>query len=139
MAEIAEDFLAHYGVPGMKWGRRKGSSRTAGDAKAVAPLRKKKPSQMTNDELRKLNERMQLEQNYKKLNPNVAVRGKKYVAATIGTIGLGVTLYSQLHSPAAQAAAKVAKEAMNFAAAASATQAPRYGGTYTVQRKAIGQ
>lgn len=132
MAEIAEDFLAHYGVPGMKWGRRKGSSGTAGDAKAVAPLRKKKPSQMTNEELRKLNERMQLEQNYKKLNPNIAVRGKKYVAATIGTVGLGVTLYSQINSPAAKAAAKVARDAMNFAAAANSATKP-------VRRLAIGQ
>ena len=89
--------LMHYGVLGMKWGVRKdrssGSSRKRGksswsdDAREARAIKKKKVKQMSNAELKKLNERTRLEQEYSRLNPNVISKGWKMVVATAGAMG----------------------------------------------------
>lgn len=89
--------LMHYGVLGMKWGVRKdrssGSSRKRGksswsdDAKEARAIKKKKVKQMSNAELKKLNERTRLEQEYSRLSPNVISKGWKTVVATAGAMG----------------------------------------------------
>ena len=101
--------LYHYGVKGMKWGVRRyqdksGRLTPAGkkrrrddwsdDARTAKELRKKKPSQMTNAELRKLNERTRLEQEYSKLHPNAVKKGWKYVAAATGVMGTALAVYN---------------------------------------------
>lgn len=80
--ETGDDILEHYGVKGMKWGIRKDrSSRSSGTKKkssrSSARAKKKRaaaatkaasnPKNMSNDELRRQNERMRLEQEYKRL------------------------------------------------------------------------
>lgn len=101
MSEKAgEDFLAHYGVLGMKWGRRKNSSgsyTTTGrkaknkyeskDSKAVRKLRKKKLNQLSNDELKKLNNRLQLEKQFKELKRSDTSAGKKFVQELLISTG----------------------------------------------------
>ena len=89
--------LIHYGVLGMKWGVRKdrssGSSRKRGksswsdDAREARAIKKKKVKQMSNTELKKLNERTRLEQEYYRLKPNVISKGWKMVATTAGAMG----------------------------------------------------
>ena len=91
------DELYHYGILGMKWGRHKGkSSRTStkkskrqmsDDAKTVKALKKKKVSEMSNEELRKVNQRDELVSKYKKANPNTIKTGLAIVGATAGTLG----------------------------------------------------
>lgn len=99
--------LYHYGVLGMKWGRRK--DRSAGiskrkskkrqmsdDAREAALIKKKKVSEMSNAELRKLNERKQLERTYASLNQKKS-RGKKAFEAfvkTAGTISAATAAYA---------------------------------------------
>ena len=96
--------LMHYGVLGMKWGVRKdrssGSSRKRGkrswsdDAREARAIKKKKVKQMSNAELKKLNERTRLEQEYSRLNPSAISKGKKRVAAAIGIMGSAVGVYN---------------------------------------------
>lgn len=101
------DEIYHHGILGQKWGRRRyqnpdGTLTIAGkkhykemgwskDAQYAARLKRKKVSQMSNEELRKLNERKNLESNYKRLNPSKA---KTITKATLATIGTAATVAS---------------------------------------------
>lgn len=83
--------LKHYGVLGMKWGKRKANYNTSDDYNRARALEKKHPSEMTNKELQELNNRQQLEQNYKRNNPNagkIAIAAVAGAAATLGTVAL---------------------------------------------------
>ena len=79
------DELYHYGILGMKWGRRK--SRMSQDAREAKALKKKKVSEMSNAELKKLNERRNLERNYKNLNPSAIAKGVAIVGTTAAVLG----------------------------------------------------
>lgn len=84
--------LYHYGVKGMKWGVRK--KRWSEDAKTASSIRKKKVKEMSNAELRKLNERTRLEKEYGNLNPGAVSRGLKFVGATVATMGTVLALHN---------------------------------------------
>lgn len=75
--------LTHYGVLGMKWGRRRGRttsvSNPSSDHTKAKQLKTKKMSEMSNDELRTLTQRLQLEKQYKDLNVTPKAKGKKIV------------------------------------------------------------
>lgn len=97
--ENEKDFLKHYGVLGMKWGVRKeqpviakeGSRITesakrgvkaAGDIKRTS-TRVKDLSDLSDDELRKRVNRMNLEQQYKDLNSRNVSKGESYTMAAL--------------------------------------------------------
>ena len=94
--------LYHYGVQGMKWGVRKARakfkvnstkvrSRPSDDGYRAAILREKARSggkqALSNEELRILNERTQLETHYNKLNPSQVEVGRQKVLLYLGTVG----------------------------------------------------
>lgn len=95
---MINDELYHYGVPGMKWGQRKSQNKLSKidkhskkddwseDATTAAKIKTKKVSQMTNAELRKLNDRRNLEQQYANLARNSS-KGRSAVKAFIATAG----------------------------------------------------
>lgn len=105
------DFLDHHGVKGQKWGVRRRTTggsvtthRTSGDAKRVTNLRKKKPSELSNKQLKDVNARLNLEQNFRRLNPGKIASGKHMAEALVATLTLGATAYNLVNSPAGKAA-----------------------------------
>ena len=101
-------YLEHHGIKGMHWGIRRfqnadGSLTSEGkdryrknwsdDAKAVSELRKKKLNEMSNAELKKLNERRNLENQYKQLNPTTLQRAIKITATTAAALGTVALLH----------------------------------------------
>lgn len=83
---MENNYLYHYGVLGMKWGVRRARRQPSTDSSEAKALKKKKVSELSNAELRKLNDRMNLERNYSQLNPSAIKKGAKMVAtAAIAT------------------------------------------------------
>lgn len=99
---MQSDYLEHYGVKGMKWGvrkRRKPSRSVSKDYFEARSLSKKRPSELSNEQLRQLNKRLQLEQEYKRLNPSLVLKGVKTAGAIAGVIGTIGTIYGATNSP----------------------------------------
>lgn len=87
-----ENSLKHHGVKGQKWGvrrkRDKSSDRSNSDS-----IRKKKVYEMSNQELRDVNNRLQLESNYKSLRKQ-SNRGRNITMGVLATAGTIVTAAS---------------------------------------------
>ena len=80
--------LYHFGVKGMKWGVRKdrkrsvSSKRSRSDSKEYTESRhllKKSPNKLSNAELRKINERLNLEQQYSNLTTSQKQKGNRFI------------------------------------------------------------
>lgn len=83
-----EDVLQHYGVPGMKWGRRRtreqlARARSAPDAEEHTRARQLHTvakaggtRKLSNKDLQDLNTRLNLEQNYRNLTTKTTQKGK---------------------------------------------------------------
>jgi hypothetical protein len=101
--EAPIESLYHVGILGMKWGRKKGKIKktipTSQEHKTKEILKKKKLSEMTNAELKTLNERLQLERSYKDLRKSQSSVGKKFVMDLLGSAVKQVAqTYIQKHS-----------------------------------------
>lgn len=118
MADTADSFLEHYGIPGMRWGKRKGSSGstfTRAKAKASVPdsedhvkareLKSKKLSTMSNNELKALNSRLQLEKTYSELMATQSTRsnGQKFIKKALLVGGQAQQMYALANSPVVKA------------------------------------
>lgn len=104
MSDIGKDFLEHYGVKGMRWGvrRTKKAIQRSADAERHAQARKKNLSELSDKELRDLANRLNTEQQVKRLTSTA--QGKSAAArvlATVGTVNAGI---AALKSPAGVAA-----------------------------------
>lgn len=103
--------LYHYGVPGMKWGKRRSrsSSSTKGseDHEKAKELKLKGTKNLSNAELKTLNQRMQLESQYKNLDPSKVKKGMKIVSGVAVAGTTVTTIYGFSKSPLAKDIAKV--------------------------------
>lgn len=111
--ELTEEFLAHFGVKGMRWGVRRDGSSTgkrsksksdsseSKDSKRSSKLRKKKASEMSNDELKELTRRLQLEKQLRDLTPqtNRYQQGKKVVNEAVWMANTASQVYNFVNSP----------------------------------------
>ena len=115
MDHSVDEVLNHFGIPGMKWGVRKvqeSSSRSAQRKASKAPsedfiksrkILKKKTKTLSNQELKDLNNRLNLEQNLHNLQTSQLKRGSDKVNALLATTATISTVYTFYKSPAGQA------------------------------------
>ena len=109
--ENYDDFLQHYGVLGMKWGRRKARSNVSSNKKPKStkntttskPKPKPKPPQrqLSDAELRAAVNRLRLEREYADLTYRASSRAKvENVVRTVGTVATlttsALTIYKNL-------------------------------------------
>ena len=121
-----DEYLAHYGVLGMKWGVRKDvrpqghqsektntkrkkkvSMDVSEDKKQSNVLLKKHPDDLSNVELKRLNNRMELESNYKRLtktDKSKFQKGYDYVKTGLAIAGTATAAYNLAKSPMMKAA-----------------------------------
>lgn len=90
--DSVQEYLAHYGVLGMKWGKKKADAPPASsDAVAKENIKAKakvgKVKALSNRELQDAINRMQLEQSYKRLAVNEKPVVTRFIASTITEIG----------------------------------------------------
>ena len=111
--ENYDDFLKHYGVLGMKWGKRKARSTVSSNNKSKStaitkpkqtPKPKSKPTQrrLSDAELRAAVNRLRLEREYAELTYKASSRAKvESVVRTIGTVATlttsALTIYNNLN------------------------------------------
>ena len=99
-SDLVDDFLAHYGVKGMKWGVRRrsssgpSSSDVSDDYRTAAAARSKHPATLSNQEMQALINRMNLERQYAQVmstqSQKPATKGravKKFVGNLLVDIG----------------------------------------------------
>lgn len=98
----AEEFIEHHGIKGQKWGvRHKPNPRTglvSQDFKTSSALRKTPIHQLSTTELRIANDRANLEQNFRRLNPSqkeINRKKLKTVLAAVGVTSLGSFIKSK--------------------------------------------
>lgn len=88
-----EDFLAHYGVKGMKWGKRKTDVGASQDSSASTMARAKAKGDksgvkvLSNKELQTAINRMNLEQQFKRLSVNEKSAVNRWISSTLLEIG----------------------------------------------------
>lgn len=110
------DELYHYGKKGMKWGVRNARASVgrfrsrqvrSPDAQYLHEMKKRRMHTMSNAELKKANDRMQLEQNYSNLrrNQREIYSGKSYLAEAFAVGTLAVGIYGLTLSPLGKAGA----------------------------------
>jgi hypothetical protein len=129
MAEPTDDFLAHYGVLGMHWGKRNaesqvrlttkektkvGPSHDAVQAKVAKSTAKSSGvAALNNNELQAYIRRANLEQQYSKLNPSTVKKGDTYVKEGLAVAGTATALYALYKSPLGQIVTNKVKDSLN--------------------------
>ena len=111
--DLVTNIVEHTGKKGMKWGVRRGSKepmKTSSEHKKVSELKRKKTPQLTNKQIKTANERMNLEQNFRRLNPDAKARGQMKVKAVLAGLGTAIGLYNTINSKAGQASIAAGKK-----------------------------
>lgn len=85
------DVLQHFGILGMKWGRRRSRAELerarSDDSKSAKKVKSKSVSEMSNDELKSLTQRMQLERQLRDLRQSEKTTGQRIVEDVLKEVG----------------------------------------------------
>ena len=112
MGTAASDFLAHYGVKGMKWGVRKDRSRSSSSSRrersedsarasaAATKAKSKGYDSLSNAEMRQLLERLNLERQMTQLQPAQVSNGRKFANGALKTVKYTNNVLNFVNSPA---------------------------------------
>ena len=115
------NYLMHHGVKGMKWGvrrvkrsvastNRRRTSRYSKDYNETRLLRRKSSKQLSNEDLKKLNKRMNLEQEYNRLSTSEVNRGLSVAKKILSASGVAGGLYAISKSDYVKAGAGILKK-----------------------------
>lgn len=111
--DSVETFFEHFGIKGMHWGIRNKRSTvkrpTSSEHKKARELQRKGPHGLTNNQLRSVNERLNLEQNFNKMNPGKRKKGEAHIKALLATASLASSAVAILNSPAGKLAVSAGK------------------------------
>ena len=99
--------LTHYGIKGMKWGirrtpeqlGRRRSGKGSEDHQRSRELKNKGAKNLSTQELKELTNRLQLEQQYNRLNPNAIKKGENVAKGILAVAGTAGGLYALSKSP----------------------------------------
>lgn len=84
--EKLDEHLAHYGVPGQKWGVRRSSRQLARSNKGITKYREKAKT-LTDAELNTRIKRLETEKKYRDLNKKTVGAGQKHINEVLVHIG----------------------------------------------------
>ena len=93
--------LKHHGVVGMKWGvrRAKRQSSQSDDYKQSRSIMKKKIEEMSNADLKAVNNRLNLEANYREVSKRNVSAGRKWVTGIlVGAATAVAATYAQQYA-----------------------------------------
>ena len=116
--------LEHFGIPGMHWGvrRQSGSSGRSSKKGEVAPehtnarkLAAKGAKRLSNQELKDLTNRLQLEKSLRELKSSDKQKGLDFVKTATAMAGTMAGVYAIANSPAGKAATAAVKKAIESA------------------------
>lgn len=85
-----DKILRHYGILGMRWGVRRDRT-SSSDSASISSLRKKKAYELSNEELKKVSQRIRLEQEYSSLNKSTRRKGAEALGKLLKDAGTEVT------------------------------------------------
>ena len=131
----ADEFLEHYGIPGMRWGvrRSRGSNGRVGrktsssskDRSQVDKLARRPVKSLSNKQIQQINNRFQLEKTFNQMRTERSVinRGHNYVKTGLAVAGTGVAIYKLVNSKAGQAAIETGRAAIDAALKAARARA----------------
>lgn len=103
-----DDFLEHYGTRGMRWGVRK-AVKVSSDYKKTAAYRNRNPKELTNKQISSINNRINLEVSYRRLNPTKIQVGSAMVKSLVAGLTTAASVYALYNSPAGKAAIALGK------------------------------
>lgn len=112
--EDVDKTLEHFGIPGMRWGVRKSRGRSSKaspseDHSISRQIKKKKTKEMSNDELKKLTTRMNLERNLRDLKSSDYQKGLDFVKTLTAAGATVAGLYALSETPLGKAVVSGAK------------------------------
>jgi len=84
---IDEETLEHYGVPGMKWGKRRAAKNARKADNAQRAEARAKVKDMSDDDLKSAINRLKLEKEFKTLNAHQVSEGQKIVGDILKDVG----------------------------------------------------